>query len=340
MIDFGGWDMPVTYSSINAEHQATREAATLFDICHMGRLQFEGPQTVAFLDHVLTNRVDTLKLGQARYALVLNEDAGILDDVLVYRMENYHLLVVNASNREKLLDWFSKHIGAFDCKLTDRTKEWAMVAVQGPKAIGFVQDLFELELSAINYYYATETQYQDAYCIVSRTGYTGEDGVELIVPADKIVDLCNLLRDKGVSPAGLGARDTLRLEAGMPLYGHELNEKIDPIQAGLGWAVKADAKDFIGKPALQQRPEGRPVRVGLKLTGKRIPREGFQILHDGQDVGEVTSGTFSPTLQASIAMGYVRPDLSAVGTELAVAIRNSNEPANVVSLPFYKREKK
>lgn len=339
MIDFGGWDMPVTYSSINAEHQATRQSAGLFDICHMGRLVFQGPQAVAFLDHMLTNRVDTLNLGQARYALVLNEQAGIRDDVLVYRMQDYHLLVVNASNREKLLDWFTRHLDAFDCQMTDRTKDWAMVAVQGPQAISVVQTFFDFDLSAIKYYYATETQYENSYAIVSRTGYTGEDGVELIVAADKIVDLCRLLKDRGVTPVGLGARDTLRLEAGMPLYGHELTEEIDPIQARLGWAVKASEKDFVGKPSLVEKTEPRTVRVGLKLNGKRIAREGFPILHEGRPVGHVTSGTFSPTLGISIAMGYVQPELSAVGTELAIEIRNAHEPASVVDLPFYKRKK-
>ena len=344
IVDFGGWDMPVAYSSIIEEHQATRQAAGLFDICHMGRLCFDGPDATRFLDHVLTNRVDNLEPGQARYNLVLNEAGCVLDDVLVTRLRDYHLLVVNASNREKLLAWFGRHLADFDARMTDRTIEWGMVACQGPRALETAQRLVEAKLSDVRYYRAVETTCDGAYAIASRSGYTGEDGVEFVVPADRIVGLWTRLVESGASagvkPAGLGARDTLRLEAGMPLYGHELSETLDPIQTGLGWAVKADRKDFIGKDALLERDPGRPVRVGLKLDGKRIAREGFPILQGESTVGVISSGTFGPTVDASIAMGYVAPEAASVGQSLAVLVRDRPVSATVVALPFYSREKK
>ncbi|MFO0947095.1 MAG: glycine cleavage system aminomethyltransferase GcvT [Planctomycetota bacterium] len=343
IIDFGGWDMPVVYSSILEEHAATRSAAGLFDISHMGRLRFEGPDAVRFLDHVLTNRVDNLKSGQARYALVLNEAGCVLDDVLVYRMEGWHLLVVNASNREKLLQWFETKRKGFDFKLTDLTDDYAMVACQGPRAAALSETVFGEPLGHVEYYSAVDTRYRGEPAILSRTGYTGEDGFEWIVPRFLVESLWTSLLDAGASdgvkPVGLGARDTLRLEAGMPLYGHELTESIDPLQAGLGWAVKAELKEFIGKAALVNRPVDRPIRVGLKLADKRIAREGFAIEQNGREVGHVSSGTFAPTVGASIAMGYVAPPLARLGQALEVRIRNALVSAQVVSLPFYKRKK-
>lgn len=341
IVDFGGWDMPVVYRSIIEEHNDARTKAGLFDISHMGRLEIEGPQATAFLERVLTNRVDNLRVGQVRYSLVLNEAAGTLDDVLVYRpgeSSEKYFLVVNASNREKIVDWLNVHLGSFNAKFVDRTLETGMIACQGPLALELAQRLVSTNLSATKYYYCTPTEYRGALSLVSRTGYTGEDGVEFVVPADKALELWNELREGGAEPVGLGARDTLRLEAGMPLYGHELSESIDPIQAGLSWAVKKDI-DFIGKTALATRDPQRPVRVGLRLDDKRIAREGFTVNAGGSKIGWVSSGTFAPTVQASIAMAYVEPNFSSPGTKVDVIIRDRPASACVVPLPFYSRSK-
>jgi aminomethyltransferase len=338
IVDFAGWDMPVIYTSISEEHNATRTAVGLFDISHMGRLRIEGAGAPAWLEKLITNRVDTLKVGQARYALVLNDRAGILDDVLLTRFPDYYLLVVNASNRTKLLAWFERIGRPSDVKLTDLTTATAMIACQGAKALMTAQPLFDVPLAGLRYYFAEETNYAGKPAIVSRTGYTGEDGVEIIVPADLAKDVWERLVTAGATPAGLGARDTLRLEAGMPLYGHELSEEIDPIQAGVGWAAKAKEKEFIGRDALMQRDPNRSIRVGLRLADKRIAREGFPVFKEGERVGVVASGTFSPTLEASLAMAYVPPALAAINTPLQVEVRGQSVPATVVGLPFYKRE--
>ncbi|MBY0586505.1 glycine cleavage system aminomethyltransferase GcvT [bacterium] len=355
IVDFGGWDMPVLYSSIVDEHNATRQGAGLFDVSHMGRLWFEGPQATALLDHLLTNHVETLDEGQVRYSLVLNHDAGIKDDVLVYRIEDKHLLVVNASNRMKLLAWFDSLRAGFDATIRDDTPLTSMIAVQGPKAISLVQNELTGSVDALGYYRAVWMALASepaTRLLVSRTGYTGEDGVELIGPHQAITQLWGRLldagRQDGVKPAGLGARDTLRLEAGMPLYGHELTEEIDPLRAGLSWAVASKDKDFVGKPALIGLPADRPVRVGLTLEGKRIAREGFAVWPAGSradaneeniPIGNITSGTYSPTLEQAIAMAYVDPSCKSVGTRLAVDVRGSAVSATVVKLPFYKRSR-
>jgi aminomethyltransferase len=285
--------------------------------------------------------------------LVTNEVGGILDDVLVYRLADQgavplHMLVVNASNRQKILNWVRFRLsGREDVLLNDVTRETAMIAVQGPLALGLVQPLVSASLAAMKYYHGIQTEVAGQPAIVSRTGYTGEDGFELTVPADAAVSIWEKLlsagKDRGVMAAGLGARDTLRLEAAMPLYGHELSEEINPLEAGLAFAVNLEGRMFPGHDALvkiKQAPFAR-VRVGLELGGKRVPREHYPILH-GPDsarvqVGEVTSGTFSPTFDKPIAMGYIRPDLAKVGTELFIDIRGQAESARVVKLPFYRR---
>ena len=338
IFDFAGWDMPVIYTTIGEEHRATRTNAGLFDISHMGRLEIEGVGAQAWLDRMLTNRVDNLKLGQVRYALVLNENGCTLDDVLITKLVDRYLLVVNASNREKLLAWFGRTLPK-DVQLTDRTFDWAMIACQGPNAIPLMQKLTDVEIDELKYYFAADGTIDGKRGIVSRTGYTGEDGGELIVPASAAAAVWTKLLDAGAEPVGLGARDTLRLEAGMPLYGHELTEEIDPIQAGLGWAVKADAKDFLGKTNLLTRDPARPVRVGLKLSDKRIAREGFVVQRSGADVGWVASGTFGPTVGASIAMAFVKPEAASIGATVQVDVRGTPADAEVVPLPFYTRKK-
>lgn len=345
MVDFAGWAMPVQYDSITAEHQATRTAAGLFDISHMGRLKFDGDGAAAFLDRLVTRRVADLKPGRIRYGLVANEAGGILDDVLVYHLRDaadrsYFLVVVNASNRDKILRWLAPRLASEqDVHLTDVTRDWAMIAVQGPRALELAQPLVEAELASMKYYTGCETRIAGHGGIVSRTGYTGEDGCELIVGSQAAPGIWQQLIDAGATPAGLGCRDTLRLEAAMPLYGHELTENINPFQAGLAFAVDLEGREFTGRPALATFAADRqlPHRVGIELPGKRVPREGYPVLIQGRRCGEITSGTFSPTLEKPIAMAYVEPAAAAPGTEVAVDIRGRQEPGRVVALPFYKR---
>ncbi|MEQ8847843.1 glycine cleavage system aminomethyltransferase GcvT [Botrimarina sp.] len=344
LVDFAGWSMPVQYGSIVAEHNATRTAAGLFDVSHMGRFSVEGPKAEAWLDGLLTRRVEGLDEGRVRYSLVCKESGGVLDDVLVGRSgpERFDL-VVNASNRAKLLDWFVDHADD-GARLTDHTTATAMIAAQGPKAVALVAGLADADVASLRYYQARRSGVAGVACSVSRTGYTGEDGFELVCPADEAVALWEKLLERGALACGLAARDTLRLEAGMPLYGHELTEVLNPIHAGLGFAVtfdKADGspREFVGRHAcLLAKDDGALAkRVGLLVEGKRPPREQYRVMVDGRPCGVVTSGTHSPTLGRPIAMAYVEPQFAADGTRLAVDIRGAETPAVVAPLPFYKR---
>lgn len=345
MVEFGGWHMPVQYSTIVDEHNAVRNAVGLFDVAHMGRLRFEGPDACRFLDHLLTNDVTKLQPGQVRYSLVTNEGGGVLDDVLVYRLDDGYMLVVNASNREKILGWLDAHLSGFDVQMTDRTLTHPMFALQGPRSVELMRALSCEQAAAMKYYSITATNVAGIDVLLSRTGYTGEDGFELIVESDAAMTLLDKVSDAGeplgLQPTGLGCRDTLRLEAAMPLYGHELNEQTDPLAAGLGFAVKLNAGDFIGRDALLAVRDcvTTRVRVGLKLDGRRIAREGAAIVVGDDVVGEVTSGTFSPTLNESIAMAYVDRRYSDTGIALEVDIRGKRVAARTVDLPFYRRPK-
>ena len=352
MVDFAGWSMPVQYSTIVAEHLATRTSAGLFDISHMGRLRFDGPESARYVDSLVTRDVAALPAGGVRYALVTNGAGGILDDVLVYRMHDrsggeYSLMVVNSSNRAKIMEWIeTRPPEGGDVQISDLTHDWGMIALQGPAALELLERLTEAPLSAMKYYSAIETRLGASDAIVSRTGYTGEDGFELIVPTAAVTSIWESLlaagAGKGVLPAGLGCRDTLRLEAAMPLYGHELSEATDPFTAGLGFAVDLDKAPFPGQAALKlaQQDATRQRRVGLLLEGKRIARQGSRILAGGAVVGQVTSGTFSPTLGQSIAMGYVTPEHARIGAAVQVDIRGQQQSASVTKLPFYRRPAK
>lgn len=346
MVAFAGWSMPVQYTSIVQEHQAVRTAAGVFDISHMGRLRVRGAQRVELLQKVTTNDVAALDEGQAQYSLVANERGGILDDVLVYRFAEDHLVVCNASNREKIVAWLQQHSSGMSVDLEDRTRAWCMIALQGPRAREILAPLTDADLSGLRYYRAQAASVVGEWAIVSRTGYTGEEGFEIITASEQAMPLWEALLQQDESdallPAGLGARDTLRLEAAMPLYGHELTEEIDPLQAGLAFAVKFEKGDFLGRDALLEgkAQAGRPVRIGLQLAGRRIAREGAPVLQNDEVVGHVTSGTFSPTLEKSIAMAYVHPTAAEHGTALEVEIRGRSEAARVVKLPFYKRPRK
>ena len=350
LVDFAGWHMPVQYRSIVEEHNATRTAAGVFDVSHMGRIRFEGPGAAAFLDRLLTRKVVGMGPGKIRYSLVCNESGGILDDVLVYHLQEhggglYHLLVVNASNREKIVNWLkSQKKAADDVSFKDRTVDTAMIAIQGPKALRIMEPLVGADVGGLGYYTGGETTICGEHGIVSRTGYTGENGCEIIVPASAAAGIWERIfasgKEHGVAAVGLGARDTLRLEAAMPLYGHELSEEINPYQAGLAFAVNLEGREFVGKASIAGKKEdpSQSVRVGLALSGKRAAREHYAVLSAGERIGEVTSGTFSPTLQQPIAMAYVPPKFAKTGTELAVDIRGATEPTKVVPLPFYKRK--
>jgi aminomethyltransferase len=341
MVEFAGWDMPVQYSSIVEEHRAVRTAVGLFDISHMGRFWLPGAAAVELVQKLFTNNAATLKQGQVRYGLICDENGGILDDVLVYGWPDGRGMVVNASNREKILAWMERH-GAGRTAIEDRTRDSCMIAIQGPRALEVCRQLTPADIAALPYYFATRTTYRGEPCVVSRTGYTGEDGFELIVSAAKGRPAWEELLNRGAIACGLGARDTLRLEAAMPLYGHELTEEIDPFQAGLDWAVKLDKGDFVGRAALARlaQDKTRPRRVGLELEGKRIAREGAAVFYEGRSIGRLTSGTFSPTLAKAIAMAYVDPAHASPGTTCDADVRGKPAVARVVPLPFYNRKRK
>ncbi|TWT47001.1 Aminomethyltransferase [Thalassoglobus neptunius] len=344
MVDFAGWSMPIQYSSIVEEHDAVRKGCGLFDIAHMGRIWVSGADAVSFLDHVATNHVAQMKPSQVRYSLVCNESGGILDDVLIYNFETEFLVVVNASNREKILSWFEKHKSGFDVSIDDRTQSTFMLAIQGPQAQTILSSLTDVDLSAMKYYSVQRGGVNGVDALVSRTGYTGEDGFEVIVENDAAVDVwaaCVAAGEQhGLKPCGLGCRDTLRLEAAMPLYGHEMDEAVDPVTAGLTFGVKLKKSSFLGHEAIREKAEASdslPKRIGVVLSGRRIAREGATLLVDSEEVGKVTSGTFSPTLQKSIAMGYIDQKYASPGTMVDVDIRGKREPGEIAALPFYKR---
>jgi aminomethyltransferase len=345
MVDFAGWDMPILYRSIVDEHNQTRNSGSLFDVSHMGRLSFTGKEAQTFLNKVLTRNVADQRVGQSRYSLVCNEAGGVLDDIIVSRDNKNWMLVVNAGNREKIVNHFTeqrKKLG-LDFDMADNTQSTAMVAIQGPKVIDRLAEILPVELKSMKRYSFETSSYMLIKFSVFRSGYTGEDGVELILPAKVAGMAMKMVAGKDhegatVRPAGLGARDTLRLEAGMPLYGHELTENLDPISAGLKWAVDL-TKDFIGVAPLRDIAAAGPKRklVGLELEGKRIARQGTPILIGTKIVGEVTSGTLSPTLNKSIAMAYIDADQATEGASLTADLKGTPNPAKIVKLPFYKR---
>ncbi len=343
LVEFGGWSMPVQYTTIVDEHKAVRERVGLFDISHMGRLTFDGPDVLDWLERATTNHVGKLADLQIQYSLLATDSGGVIDDILVYRQPFAYFVVCNASNRGPVKARFEQLREGASGNFVDRTVDTAMIAVQGPKALETLQPLFDQPLGPLPYYYLSMGRIAGGLnAVISRTGYTGEDGFEIIVAAKGAVDLWNALcksgEPHGIQACGLAARDTLRLEAAMPLYGHELSESINPYAAGVGWAVKLDKGEFAGKSALTSYKAAPGLaRVGLKLEAKRIARQGAVVSSGAKQVGEVTSGTFSPTLHASLAMALVDPAAAAVGAPLTVDVRGHREPAHVVKLPFYKR---
>jgi aminomethyltransferase len=347
LVDFAGWEMPILYRGIVDEHNYTRSSGGLFDVSHMGRLHFKGKDALKFLQLVCTRDYDKCEQGQAKYSLVCNEAGGVMDDVIVGRDTKNWVMVCNASNREKLITHFKKvrNDRDLDLDMNDQTEATAMVALQGPKVIEKLTGALGDEVAQLKrYHFYTGSLFMIGYTIF-RTGYTGEDGVEMVFSARAASMVISRLagrfdkEDATIKPAGLGARDTLRLEAGMPLYGHELGEHIDPISASLGWAVSLD-KEFIGAEPLRKIKADGPAKklVGLVLDGKRIARQGAEVKDAaGKTIGTVTSGTFGPTVQKSIAMAFVESAHAAEGTSLGIDLRGEINAATVTKLPFYKR---
>lgn len=347
--DFGGWNMPVRYTSDLAEHHAVRTAAGLFDISHMAEFRVEGEAAPAFLDFVLAGRLSTMKIGKAKYSLVLAESGGIVDDVIVYRTGEQRFLVIsNAGNRDAVASAFDLARRTFsEAPLVDDvTDDYALIALQGPEARGILSSTPGVQITGtaldeLGYYAWTEGTFEDAPLFVARTGYTGEDGYELMIPTAQAAALWDAALAAGAAhglvPCGLAARDTLRLEAGMPLYGHELSRDIVPAQAGLGRVVAADKEAFVGKDGLSSGPADAPVLVGLVSAGRRAGRAGYAVLHGDDTVGEITSGALSPTLGHPVAMAFVAPAASEPGTELTIDVRGTRIPATITALPFYRR---
>lgn len=348
MTDYVGWDMPLLYRGIQEEHRHTREACSVFDVSHMGRLDVRGDGAGAFLELLCTRRLGDMEPGRMRYSHVCHERGGVLDDVLVARHETHWSVVCNACNRPKIVAWLRRHAEGREVAIDDITESTAMMAVQGPRTMDEAARRIPLPLADLPRYGFRSGEYFGMRYVVSRTGYTGEDGFEVILPTQAAVMGWQFLLQADdefapavILPAGLGARDTLRIEAGMPLYGHELREGIDPLTAGFAWCVDLE-KDFVGADAIRAVRNAGPTRrrVGLSLAGRRIARQGCEVLHNGRVVGEITSGTISPTLDRSIAMAYLACELATIGTSLRVRIRNHEEEAVVVELPFYRRKQR
>ncbi|UBU15227.1 glycine cleavage system aminomethyltransferase GcvT [Nonomuraea gerenzanensis] len=344
LTDFAGWLMPLRYGSESAEHRAVREAAGLFDLSHMGEIFLTGPQAGQALDYALVGHLSALAPGRARYTMIVNERGGVLDDLIVYRLGDEEFMVVaNASNYEKVAGELRERAGPYDAVVEDRSDRYALIAVQGPRAQEILATLTDADLDGLKYYAGLPGQVDGRQALIARTGYTGEDGFELFVANQDAVPLWHAItaagEPYGLKPAGLSSRDTLRLEAGMPLYGNELSAELTPFDAGLGRVVKFDKPgDFVGRSALEAVKDDSPRRrlVGLVARSRRVPRHGYPVTKDGVVVGEVTSGAPSQTLGKPIAMAYVD---TGADSGLAVDIRGSHEPMDLVELPFYRRNK-
>lgn len=342
IVPFAGFEMPVQYpTGITAEHKAVREKAGLFDVSHMGEFIVRGPQAVDFVNHVTTNDVSALQPGQAHYSTILREDGTIVDDCLVYRSDDRVLMVVNGSNVDKDFAHISRYVGEFDATLDDISDSIALLALQGPDAEKILQQHTDTDLSKIKYYeFTTGNVVGVEKVYISRTGYTGEDGFELYFPAEHATKIWNALTASGeVTPAGLGARDSLRLEMGMALYGNDLDDTTTPLEASLGWLVKMKKGDFVGRDALAKQKEQGVKRklVGFTTSERSFPRHGYPVFAGGKPSGEVRSGTMSPTLGIPIGTAYVAPEFSAEGAGLEIEIRGRRIAATVQKMPFYKQ---
>jgi aminomethyltransferase len=345
MVPFAGYEMPVQYRSIVDEHRTVRSAVGLFDLSHMGEVHVSGPEALAFTRYAVVSDPGTLEPGQAQYSMLCDEDGGIIDDLILYRTDDGYLLVCNAANRDAVVEHLDaqRQHGDFDALLDDRSDRTALVAPQGPAAAELLSSLTDLDLESLGYYRSMRGTVAGVDCLVARTGYTGEDGFELFCDARRATGLWDALMDSGeplgVKPCGLGSRDTLRLEAGMPLYGNELGRDVNPYEANLGRVVKLDKGEFVGRAALASVQQAGPRRklVGLVMRDNAVARQGYPVLVEGQQAGVVTSGTASPTLDRKIAMAYVPPGAAGPGNEVQVVVRERPFRAEQVKLPFYKR---
>ncbi|MGE5647761.1 MAG: glycine cleavage system aminomethyltransferase GcvT [Acidobacteriota bacterium] len=345
MVDFGGWEMPVQYSGILDEHAAVRNAVGLFDVSHMGEIEIRGPEALALADYVTTNSVARLKQGQIQYSALLYEHGGFVDDILVHKVADDHLfLCVNASNQEKDCE----HISAanrFRAEVDFASERYAQIAVQGPRALATLKKLTATDIGAMRYYWFTDGEVAGAPARIARTGYTGEDGFEIYIAPAEAERLWNELmeagREFGIKPCGLGARNTLRMESAMALYGHEIHASILPFEAGLGWIVKMDKGDFVGRGALErlEREGVRRKLAGFEMRGRGIARDGYEVFIGGEPAGWVTSGGPSPTLNKNIGLCYLPADRAGVGQQIQVLIRGQLVDAVTVPTPFYKRAK-
>lgn len=343
IVPFAGFLMPIQYSGIIEEHRAVREAAGMFDLSHMGEIRVWGSRAVQSIDALLTNDIQGLDFGQVRYSPMCYPEGGIVDDLLVYRFQDHLMLVVNASNIAKDLEWIRGHAGA-DVSVEDESDQTSLIAVQGPNAERLLQNCTKVDLSGITYYHFTSGEVAGRSAVISRTGYTGEDGFELYVENADAGPLWKELvlagASLGLKLVGLGARDTLRLEAGYMLYGNDIDQTTSPLEAGLGWTVKFGSHDFIARDVLEkQKAEGLSRRmVAFEMKDRSIPRQHYAICRDGGAVGEVTSGTFSPSFGRGIGLGYIQTENGKFGTEIQIDVRQQSHPALIVRKPMYKRE--
>ena len=340
MVPFGGWDMPVQYTGIIEEHRAVRAAVGCFDVSHMGEFEVEGPEALAALQRLTTNDVAALEIGQVQYSLLCLPDGGIVDDLTLYRLAaDRYMLTVNASNIDKDWAWVTEH--GPRARWRNVSAETGLIAVQGPKAEALVGGLADRDVTAVGYYRFVEGKVAGARTLISRTGYTGEDGFELYVSAGDTRRVWDALlergRPDGAVPVGLGARDTLRLEMRYALYGNDIDATTNPLEAGLGWVVKPGKGDFLGRAAIEAVRAAGPARrlVGLEMVDRSVARHGYAVVKDGGTIGIVTSGTFGPSVERSIAMAYVATPQAAVGTDLGVDIRGQARAAKVVKTPFH-----
>jgi len=346
MVDFAGWEMPVQYTGPIPEHMAVRQAAGLFDVSHMGEIEVTGHDALALVQMVTTNDVSKLDDNQVQYSTLTNETGGVIDDLLVYRINSeYFLLVVNASGIDTDYDWIKRHAASFNVELHDTSAVYALLALQGPRSERILQDLSDHMLDHIPYYWSQQIGVDGIQCRVSRTGYTGEDGFEILCDESHALHLWNRLlitgHERGLIPCGLAARNTLRLEASFRLYGNDMDQTTTPLEAGLGWVVKLAKGNFIGRDVLvQQKAEGLKRKlVGFEVLDKAPARDGYPVVINGVQVGSVASGSPAPYIKKNIGMVYLPIEHAAVGTEFFVVVRGRNVPARVVEMPFYKREK-
>jgi len=345
MVEFGGWEMPVEYSGIIQEHLAVRQAAGLFDVSHMGEIEVSGPRALSLLQHITCNDVSRPKDFQAHYSALMRPEGSAIDDCVVHRWsQDRYFLCVNAANTERDFDWMVRH-NAVGAEVRNVSGEYAQLALQGPRALEILAKVTETSFAGLKYYWFCRARCCEVEGILARTGYTGEDGFEFYFPPAESAQVWNTLlvagRPEGLVPAGLGARNTLRLEAGYPLYGHELDEDTTLLEANLGWIAKLDKGEFVGRDALlQQRAQGtRKKLVGFVMTNRGIARDGYPVYVEGKKCGYVTSGSYAPFLKKNIGMAYVPPSLGEVGREIEVEIRGTRAGAQIVPLPFYRRTK-